>query len=73
MTLGEIEIRYVSKRGGSLTLNIPVEIAKRMGLEAGCPVVMLYDRNLNRILIEKVQSIHTDGGRDIELTPNGCT
>ena len=53
----QVEIRTISKRGGSLTLNIPTEFARKMGIEAGSPVVFQYDQDTNSLLIEKVESI----------------
>ena len=62
-----IEIRSISKRGGSLSLNIPSEFAKMMGLGVGTPVVFQYDEQRNRLVIEKVKSIETDDGRTINF------
>lgn len=62
-----IEIRSISKRGGSLSLNIPSEFVKMMGLEAGTPVLFQYDEQRNRLVIEKVKSIKTDDGRVINI------
>jgi len=68
MNGNRVEIRYVSRRGGSLTLNIPSELAKRMGLVPGCAVVFQYDEGSDRILIEKVRSVNTYAGRKIAIS-----
>ncbi|MFW9798545.1 MAG: hypothetical protein ACFFE2_16015 [Candidatus Thorarchaeota archaeon] len=67
-----IEIRNITKRGGSLALNIPSVVAKQMNLTAGCSVVFQYEIENNRIVIEKVESINTEKGRKIELPNSGC-
>lgn len=67
-----VEIRSVIQRGGSISLNIPSDIVKSMGLSPGCPVVFQYDDESKRILIEKVQSINTDTGKTIDVLNTGC-
>jgi antitoxin component of MazEF toxin-antitoxin module len=62
-----IEIRSISKRGGSLSLNIPADFAKMMDLTVGTPVVFQYDEQRKRLIIEKVKAIETDDGRTINI------
>lgn len=61
------EIRNVVKRGGSLTLNIPAKLAKKMGLFAGCPVILRLDEKGNSLVIERVRSIETQVGTVIDI------
>lgn len=72
MMADSIEIRSVTKRGGSLSVNIPPDVAKKMNLAPGCPVVFQYDSERNRIVIEKLQSVNTEKGRTINLSENIC-
>jgi antitoxin component of MazEF toxin-antitoxin module len=62
-----IEIRSISKRGGSLSLNVPAEFAKMMDLAVGTPVVFQYNEERKRLVIEKVKAIETDDGRIINI------
>ncbi len=62
-----IEIRNIATHGASLALNIPAEMAKKMGLSQGCPVVFRFNESENRIIIEKIQKVQTHDGTVIEI------
>jgi antitoxin component of MazEF toxin-antitoxin module len=61
------KIRQVTRRGGSLALNIPSEIVKDMGLAEGSSVVFEYDSKKKLFSVDLVRAIETQNGRNIEL------
>lgn len=67
MNSGCVEIRHVSKRGGSLALNIPSGLAKRMSLSPGCAVLLRYDDEKEGIIVEKILSVSTNSGKRIQV------
>lgn len=71
MASDQVQIRYTSQRGGSISVNIPSDIAKKMELSAGSAVVFLYEAAKKRIVIEKVQSVNSGIGRKIEVSDMG--
>lgn len=66
-----IEIKTIAKHGSSLALNIPSDMAKKMGLSSGCPIVLRFNENENRITIEKIQRVETHNGKTIDIKDIG--
>lgn len=64
-----LEWREVSKKGGSLSITIPAEVAKMLDLRPGDNIVFLYDRYQKRIIIDKAkQTFTTPGGFSFSIS-----
>lgn len=51
MALG---IRDVSKRGGSLSITIPIDVVSKLDLKPGDCIVFLYDSERKEIILNKL-------------------
>jgi bifunctional DNA-binding transcriptional regulator/antitoxin component of YhaV-PrlF toxin-antitoxin module len=60
-----LSIRKVSRKGGSLSITIPIEVVKMLNLEPDDSIIFLYDKNKKQVIINKVISTYT--------TPSGLS
>jgi antitoxin component of MazEF toxin-antitoxin module len=60
-----LSIRKVSRKGGSLSITIPIEVVKMLNLEPDDIIIFLYDKNKKHVIINKVISTYT--------TPSGLS
>jgi bifunctional DNA-binding transcriptional regulator/antitoxin component of YhaV-PrlF toxin-antitoxin module len=63
-----IGVRSASKRGGSVSINIPSEITKVMNLKPGDPIAFFYDPENKRIIVEKISSFSTSTGLSFSIS-----
>lgn len=60
-----LAVRRISRKGGSLSLTIPIEIVNMLDLKPNDNLVFLYNKNKKRIVIDKAVSTFT--------TPSGLS
>lgn len=60
--------RSVSTKGGSLQVTIPSEVVKLMNLKVGEPLLILYNRKMQQIVISKISTISTPGGLSFSIS-----
>jgi bifunctional DNA-binding transcriptional regulator/antitoxin component of YhaV-PrlF toxin-antitoxin module len=60
--------RSVSTKGGSLQITIPSEVAKLMDLKVGEPVLILYNRKTQQIIISKIERVETPSGLSFSIS-----
>jgi bifunctional DNA-binding transcriptional regulator/antitoxin component of YhaV-PrlF toxin-antitoxin module len=63
-----IGVRSASKRGGSVSINIPADVTKAMDLKAGDPIAFFYDPENKRIIIEKISTFSTSTGLSFSIS-----
>jgi bifunctional DNA-binding transcriptional regulator/antitoxin component of YhaV-PrlF toxin-antitoxin module len=63
-----VGVRSTSRRGGSVSINIPSQITKLMDLKAGDPIAFFYDPEMKRLIIEKISSFSTPSGLSFSVS-----
>jgi len=61
-------VRSTSRRGGSVGINIPADIAKMMGLKPGDAVAFFFDPKKKRVILEKVSGYVTPSGLSFSVS-----
>jgi hypothetical protein len=54
-----IEIRKVSRRGGSISFNFPSSVAKYLGLNVGDHLAIVVNKSSGRIYLSRIRKVET--------------
>ncbi len=66
--LVSLGFRSASAKGGSLSITIPIQVIKKLGLKAGDSIVFLLDPEDNRVIVEKISTLTTPSGLSFSIS-----
>jgi len=61
-----VEMRDVSKRGGSLSITLPKAVSEYLDLHPGDKILFAIRKRLGKICVDKVQSIYIKSSKPIQ-------